>query len=305
MTIQTKLDGGVIRSGSIPTTAITNFTEAIAAEIPAGIVSSSAQITSLPNGLVTNAMVNASAGIVDTKLATISTAGKVSNSATTATNNNTASAIVARDANGDFAARDASLRQVILRGDTSGTATIKTPAVAGTPTFTLPAGTGSSGQFLQTNGSGVLAWAAAGGAPYAIFKGPVTGCPTLAFTQIIVDTEVYDPANFASVSSNYIFVGAGSYWVHLDCGFVNGITIQGKLLLADGGTVQLDNSSESQVWAPGFSAGTFQGNPTIHVSCTGFITFTGSGLIGGFYNNSSSTDSAGTGKSVFTIVKVA
>jgi hypothetical protein len=62
-----------------------------------GIVSSS---------LLTNADVAAAAGIVDSKLATISTAGKVSNSATTATNANTASAIVARDANGDFTARN-------------------------------------------------------------------------------------------------------------------------------------------------------------------------------------------------------
>lgn len=42
--------------------------------------------------------------IADTKLATISTANKVSNSATTATSNNTASAIVARNASGNFSA---------------------------------------------------------------------------------------------------------------------------------------------------------------------------------------------------------
>jgi hypothetical protein len=54
---------------------------------------------------IVNADINSAAGIVDTKLATITTAGKVSNSATTATSANTASAIVARDANGDFIAR--------------------------------------------------------------------------------------------------------------------------------------------------------------------------------------------------------
>jgi hypothetical protein len=42
--------------------------------------------------------------IADTYLSTISTAGKVSNSATTATSTNTASAIVARDASGNFSA---------------------------------------------------------------------------------------------------------------------------------------------------------------------------------------------------------
>ena len=53
---------------------------------------------------IVNADINSAAAIVDTKLATISTAGKVSNSATTATELNTASAIVARDASGNFVA---------------------------------------------------------------------------------------------------------------------------------------------------------------------------------------------------------
>ena len=53
---------------------------------------------------IVNGDVSASAGIVDTKLATISTALKVSNSATTATDANTASAIVARDSSGNFSA---------------------------------------------------------------------------------------------------------------------------------------------------------------------------------------------------------
>ncbi|MCX5793550.1 MAG: hypothetical protein NTY45_15225, partial [Elusimicrobia bacterium] len=53
---------------------------------------------------ITNAEIAAAAAIVDTKLATIVTAGKVSNSATTATNLNTAGAIAARDASGNFSA---------------------------------------------------------------------------------------------------------------------------------------------------------------------------------------------------------
>ena len=44
------------------------------------------------------------ANIDDSKLATIATAGKVANSATTATKLNAANAIVARDANGAFSA---------------------------------------------------------------------------------------------------------------------------------------------------------------------------------------------------------
>jgi trimeric autotransporter adhesin len=66
-------------------------------------------------GTLTAGTWNATA-ITDTYLATISTAGKVSNSATTATSANTANAIVARDASGDFTAG-------IITAALSGTAT--------------------------------------------------------------------------------------------------------------------------------------------------------------------------------------
>jgi trimeric autotransporter adhesin len=55
----------------------------------------------LTTSLIVNADVDAAAAIVDTKLATISTAGKVANSATTATASNTANAIVLRDSSGN------------------------------------------------------------------------------------------------------------------------------------------------------------------------------------------------------------
>jgi hypothetical protein len=81
----------------------------------------------IANGAIVNADINASAAIVDTKLATISTAGKVSNSATTATNANTASAIVARDASGNFAAGDITISDKIIHAGDTNTA-IRFPA---------------------------------------------------------------------------------------------------------------------------------------------------------------------------------
>ena len=58
----------------------------------------------IKDGEIVNADINASAAIEDSKLATIATSGKVSNSATTATAANTGSSIVSRDVNGDFSA---------------------------------------------------------------------------------------------------------------------------------------------------------------------------------------------------------
>jgi len=46
-----------------------------------------------------------------------------------------------------------------LNGQTSGYVELDAPAVAGSNTLTLPNGNGTSGQYLQTNGSGGLSWA--------------------------------------------------------------------------------------------------------------------------------------------------
>ena len=60
--------------------------------------------TMIADGAIVNADINASAAIVDTKLATIATAGKVSNAATTATSALGANTIVARDGSNNFSA---------------------------------------------------------------------------------------------------------------------------------------------------------------------------------------------------------
>jgi hypothetical protein len=96
VTTNANLTGGVTSVGNA-TTVVTNANLT-------GDITSVGNATSIASGVIVNDDINASAGIVDTKLATISTASKVSNSATTATSANTASAIVARDASGNFTA---------------------------------------------------------------------------------------------------------------------------------------------------------------------------------------------------------
>jgi hypothetical protein len=100
--------------------------------------------TMILDGTILNADINASAAIVDTKLATIATGGKVSNSATTATNANTASAIVARDGSGNFSAgtitaavTGAASSNVLKAGDTMTGALVVPLASAATPSLTF------------------------------------------------------------------------------------------------------------------------------------------------------------------------
>jgi hypothetical protein len=109
-------------------------------------------------GQISNANVAAAAGIADTKLATISTAGKVSNSATTATSANTASAIVARDASGNFSAGTIT---ATLNGNASTATSATTATTAGNVTGTVAVGNGGTGLTGGTSG-GILGFTAAG-----------------------------------------------------------------------------------------------------------------------------------------------
>jgi hypothetical protein len=97
---------------------------------------------------ILNSDISVSAGIVDTKLATISTSGKVSNSATTATSANTASAIVARDASGNFSAGT-------ITASLSGNASSVTNGVyttdTGTVTNTMLAGSIANAKLLNSS----------------------------------------------------------------------------------------------------------------------------------------------------------
>jgi len=126
--------------------------------------------TMIKDGTIVNADINASAAIVDTKLATISTAGKVSNSATTATNANTASAIVARDGSGNFSAgtvtaalTGAASANVLKAGDTMTGVLAVTAGTAALPAIT-PSGDPNTGIYspgadqlaISTNGTGRL-----------------------------------------------------------------------------------------------------------------------------------------------------
>ena len=117
-------------------------------------------------GVVDDAAIATNASIADTKLATISTTGKVANSATTATNANTASAIVARDSLGSFSA--ATITAALAGNAATATSATTATHLAGGSVGTLPyqsgVGTtaqlaiGTSGQLLQSNGAAAPSW---------------------------------------------------------------------------------------------------------------------------------------------------
>lgn len=79
-----------------------------------------------------------------------------------------------------------------LAGSTTGTVTIQ-PNTSGTVwSMTLPANTGTSGQFLQTDGTGTTSWAAAaGGSVTFISEATASNSATLDFTGLTNAYETY------------------------------------------------------------------------------------------------------------------
>jgi hypothetical protein len=128
------LTGNVTGSVSSDLTAGFSIASTIANDvITNAMISPTAAIAysklALTNSIV-DADIAAAAAIADTKLATIATAGKVANSATTATSSNTNNAIVARDGSGNFSAGTIS---AALSGNvTSSNATITGGSINGT-----------------------------------------------------------------------------------------------------------------------------------------------------------------------------
>ena len=152
-----------------------------------GPITSVGNATSITAGAIVNADINAAAGIVDTKLATIATALKVSNSATTATSANAANAIVARDASGNFSGGIVTVGR--LDGPLNGTLGATTPAsIAGTT------GTFSSGLTV----SGGRSFFAAASETYAC-----------AVRYVSTGGEFYFGASSSSATPDGVFSNSG------------------------------------------------------------------------------------------------
>jgi hypothetical protein len=160
--------------------------------------------------------------IDDTYLATITTAGKVSNSATTADSANTASAIVARDASGNFTAGTIT---AALTGNASTATALQTARTIGGVSFDGTANINLPG--VNTAGNQDTTGNAATVTTNADLTGDVTsvGNATSIASGVIVDADVNASAAIAGTKISPDF---GS----------QDITTSGDINLDDGGSFQ-------------------------------------------------------------------
>lgn len=99
--------------------------------------------------------------LAEADIPTLTAAGKVANSATTATALNTADAIIARNNSGSFAANDGKLNSLTLDNGFGSSVVLKTPAALTPYTLTLPATQGAANDILSVDALGNLVWKSA------------------------------------------------------------------------------------------------------------------------------------------------
>jgi hypothetical protein len=242
---------------------------------------------------------------------TITTAGKVANSATTATSANTANAIVARDASGNFTAGT-------ITGTLSGTATNISGIVAIANGGTGLTSVGTNGQVLSSNGTSI-AWTNPAATGITSINGITSGTQTLT-----VGTTGTAPA-FSSASSTHTLnipmasetsVTAGllsktqydifnAKQTALTAGVGSGISISGGTISATGLTTSnlssTANISNSQL----ANSSTILGSTTMTLggtvtSVTGLTSLSATNLSGALTGNASTATALATGRTIST-----
>jgi hypothetical protein len=148
------VEAKVFDSENKPAQSTPNGTEVVIARQTDGTLRQVALTDIVPALNITNAKISNSAAIVDSKLATIDTAGKVTNNAVQATSTNTASRIVARDGSGNFSAGTIT---ATLSGNATTAGTATTATTANKVANTLTRGTYLTGN--NFDGSAATTWA--------------------------------------------------------------------------------------------------------------------------------------------------
>jgi hypothetical protein len=236
--------------------------------------------TMILDGTIVNADINASAAIVDTKLATIATASKVSNTATTAASANTASAIVARDASGNFSAGTVT---ATLSGNVTGN-------VNGNLTGNVTGNvTGSSG---STTGNAATATALATGRTIAL-TGDVTGTSgsfdgtgNASITAAIAANSIVDADINASAAIDWTKLGISATVSATEIGYVDGVTsaiqtqIDAKLATATAASTYAPIASPTLTGVPLAPTAAANTNTT-QIATTAYVQTELTDLIGG------------------------
>lgn len=203
---------------------------------------------------LTGAILNAdlAGSIADSKLSTISTASKVSNSATTATSANTASAIVARDGSGNFTAGTIT---AALTGTASGNTTYSANqygvVVSGSANaMTVIAPDASTTKVLTSGGSSANpSWQSVAAAPDNPYELSNLGLAiTVGSSAMTIALKQSDGSTDPSSGSAAVKVGVRSSTAATGSYVQRTVTAALSLVVSSGSTLGMTSGKQAYLW---------------------------------------------------------
>ena len=246
--------------------------------------------TMITDGTIVNADINASAAIADTKLATISTASKVSNSATTATSANTASAIVARDASGNFTAGTITANLTgNVTGNVSGSAGSATgnaataTALQTARNFQLTGDVEASAVSFDGTGNVSLTTVIGTG---AIVNADVNSSAQIAYSKTNLTNSIVNADINASAAIEWTKIAPSSTVSATELGYLDGVTsavqtqLDSKLATATASSTYAPLASPALTGTPTAPTAT-AGTNTTQVATTAYVGTAISNLVAG------------------------
>ena len=181
-----------------------------------------------------------------------------------------------------------------LNGSSSGYVELDVPAAAGSHTLTLPDGGGSSGQYLQTNGSGGLSWQTVT-VPDALSVARITDSKTSgtsggtftsgAWRTRDLNSIEDDPDSIVTLSSNQFTLGAGTYLIQWSAPSIKTEShktqlwdVTGSTDLAKGTTEYAASADSIQTRSFGFDIVTLAASNTFEIQHRASLTHTTNGF---------------------------
>jgi len=161
-----------------------------------------------------------------------------------------------------------------LNGSSSGYVELDVPAAAGSRTLTLPDGGGSSGQYLQTDGSGALSWQTVADTNTNLTRGTNVASTSGIAVQF---TGISSDVKRITLALNQVSATGGAHWIQIGdsggfetSGYAGGLAYAGPSMSTSTNTAawEYNLANDASIYSGHITVSNVTGNTWV---CSGIV----------------------------------